>query len=106
MRVEANALHADASQLRSLLLGSANSASAAAAEDASVAAAAAQLVSTLTQGAAAKTSARLVPAAPDGLPLFGYAPGFEQGRILVAVGEMQHALGFARSGALPCATLS
>jgi hypothetical protein len=46
-----------------------------------------------------KTSARLVPAAPDGLPLFGYAPGFEEGRIVVAVGEMQHALGFARSGA-------
>ena len=47
-----------------------------------------------------KTSARIVPAAPDGLPLFGYAPGFEAGRIVVAVGEMQHTLGFARSGAL------
>ena len=66
-----------------------------------MAAAAARLVPALGQAGVAATYARVVPAAPDGLPLLGCVPGFEEGRVMVAIGEMQHALGFARAGAPP-----
>ena len=70
-----------------------------AAQDAAVATAASQLIPALRQGVAMPASKRAVPVAPDGMPLFGYVPGFDTGRVVVAIGEMQNALGFARTGA-------
>ena len=111
-RVQISAIHAGASHAEAIALahtltsfagvrssGFPRPAAAVVAQDAAVAAAASQLIPALRQGVAMPDSKRVVPVAPDGLPLFGYVPGFDTGRVVVAVGEMQHALGFARTGA-------
>ena len=51
-------------------------------------------------GTAADTPPRrVVPIAPDGLPLLGSLPDFDAGRVALLVADTQHALGLARTGA-------
>jgi hypothetical protein len=82
--------------------GSAIDAAAAAAQDADVGASAARLLPGMLGSRHASASRSLV-AAPDGHPLLGSVPGFDAGRVVLAVGAPQHAPALARAGAFTAA---
>ncbi len=49
------------------------------------------------------SASRSLVAAPDGHPLLGSVPGFDAGRVVLAVGAPQHAPALARAGAFTAA---